>query len=73
MMVLEVDEASSLEAMEYGLGCIAALRRGSFKEEGEVDELDGSAELRRFVCGDTYRNRESLLAYGEIRSHDEIG
>lgn len=30
--------------MEDGLGCVAALRRGSFEEEGEINELDESAE-----------------------------
>jgi hypothetical protein len=44
MVVLEIDEASSLEAMEDGLGCVFAFRGGSFEEEGEVDELDESAE-----------------------------
>lgn len=44
MMILEVDEASSLEPMKNGIGCVFALRGGSFEEETKVDELDGSAE-----------------------------
>lgn len=79
--VLEVDEASGLEALENGLGCLELLGVVPVEKSGEIDELSVLDLCGCLEIGVLYRDKKPLglhscllhVVIGSVCCQTEIG